>query len=85
VIPATLVGRLARHLSFCGQRIGELLIDALRRCLEGSRRIASRAVIADAANPAAAAFYKRHGFIPLPDFPERLFLPMKTVEGMNLV
>jgi hypothetical protein len=27
----------------------------------------------------AVAFYRHHGFIPLPDFPLTLFLPLATI------
>ena len=48
-IGATLIGRLARDLSFRGQGIGELLLtDALTVALAMSRKIASAAVVVDA-------------------------------------
>jgi predicted GNAT family N-acyltransferase len=82
-LPATLLGRLARSLDFKGQRVGELLLmSALKQSLDHSRRIASMAVVVDAKDEAAKAFYRRYGFLELPDHPNRLFLPMKTVERM---
>lgn len=82
-LPATLLGRLARSLDFKGQRIGELLLmSALRQALDHSKRIASMAVVVDAKDEAASSFYRRYGFLELPDHPSRLFLPMKTVERM---
>jgi hypothetical protein len=33
----------------------------------------------DAKDDAAAAFYRHHGFIPLPDSPLAMFLPLATV------
>jgi hypothetical protein len=48
-LPATLVGRLARDLSFRGQRIGELLlVNALERALFASEQVASITVVVDA-------------------------------------
>jgi predicted GNAT family N-acyltransferase len=83
LIPATLIGRLAISKAFRGQRLGEfLLMDALQRSLEGSERIGSFAVVVDAQDEGAAAFYRKYGFIDLPKVPRRLFLPLKTIERM---
>jgi predicted GNAT family N-acyltransferase len=82
-LPATLLGRLARSLDFKGQRVGELLLmSALKQALAHSRRIASMAVVVDAKDELAKTFYKKYGFLELPDHPNRLFLPMKTVGDM---
>lgn len=79
-LPATLLGRLARSKLFKGQGVGELLlIGALKRALEHSRNIASVAVVVDAIDESARAFYRRYGFIDIPNHPNRLFMPMKTV------
>jgi len=83
VLGATLIGRLARDLSFKGQGIGEiLLIDALKVALAMSRRIASAAVVVDAKDDHAHRFYTGFGFMPFPDAVKRLFLPMLTVEKL---
>jgi predicted GNAT family N-acyltransferase len=83
LLPATLIGRLARSLEFKGQGVGELLImAALKQALDHSRSIASVAVVVDAKDERAKIFYRRYGFIELPDHPRRLFIPMKTVEEM---
>ena len=82
-VPATLLGRLAVSNAYKGQGFGEiLLMDALKRSLEASRKVASFAVIVDAIDENAAAFYRKYGFSGLPDIPRRLFLPMKTIELM---
>lgn len=78
-LPATLLGRLARAGQFKGSGIGDVLImDALHRALEHSRSIASVAVVVDAIDEKARAFYERYGFIDFPNHPNRLFIPMKT-------
>ncbi|MGI8506349.1 MAG: GNAT family N-acetyltransferase [Solirubrobacteraceae bacterium] len=41
---------------------GELLIDALRRCVRGGREFGGRAVVVDAIDPDAEAFYRHFGF-----------------------
>lgn len=83
VVPATLLGRLAVAAALHGRGLGEtLLFDALHRALHQSTRIASAAVIVDAKDDGAAAFYGRYGFLPILDAPRRFFLPMKTIELM---
>ena len=79
-LPATLLGRIARSKEFKGSGLGELLLmGALRRALEHSRNIASVAVVVDAIDEKARAFYRRYGFIDIPNHPNRLFIPMRTV------
>lgn len=83
LVPATLVGRLAVSVKYRGQRLGErLLMDALHRCLMGSRQLASAAVIVDAKDDVAVAFYKKYGFLELPQVVNRLLLPMGTIEKL---
>ena len=83
VVPATLIGRLAVSTAFRSQGLGEvLLIDALKQCLRGSKQVASAAVIVDAKDDPAMAFYKKYGFLELPMIPKRLFLPMATIDQL---
>lgn len=82
-LPATLLGRLARHTSTKGQGVGELLLlDALYRALTMSEQIASAAVVTDAKDQKAVDFYKKYGFIELPKTERRLFLPMASVSTL---
>jgi predicted GNAT family N-acyltransferase len=79
-LPVTLLGRLAVDQSTKGQGLGEhLLLDALRRSLAHADEIAAMAVVVDAKNESAAAFYRHYGFIPLQARPGRLFVPMRLV------
>ena len=79
-LPATLLGRLARSQQFKGMGLGEiLLMGALKRSLEHSKNVASLAIVVDAVDDKARAFCRTYGFLDLPDHPNRLFLPMKTV------
>ena len=81
-IPASLIGRLARSSDFRGTGLGELLLfDACRRSLVNSRELGSWAVIVDAKDAAASAFYQKYGFIEIPET-AKLFLPMATIEKM---
>ncbi len=84
-IPATLLGRLAVSLCHRGRGLGEfLLMDALAVSLRQSRTVASLAVVVEAKDEPARAFYARYGFIPFPESTSRLFLPMKTIERLIL-
>lgn len=79
-VPAVLLGRLARDLQFRGRGCGELLLlDALRRAWRATKQVAAYAVVVDAKDERAEAFYRRYGFENLPEHPNRLFLPMQTV------
>lgn len=79
-IPAVLIARLARDLSFRGQGVGEeLLMDALLRAVSVAEIVAVFAVIVKAKNEKAHDFYQRYGFIPLQDYTDSLFLPIEEV------
>lgn len=75
-IPAALIGRLARDVRARGKGIGELLLaDAIRRVLSAGESLAVFAIIVDAKDDRARAFYESLGFRSLPSRPHRLFLP----------
>jgi GNAT superfamily N-acetyltransferase len=80
-VPCALLGRLAVDAVFHGRRLGEfLIIDAMNRCFTRvASQLAVYAIVTHAKNAAAAAFYRRYEFIPLPARPLTLFLPMATV------
>ena len=85
--PVTLLGRLAVDDSTKGQELGQfLLMDALYRSLQAAANIAAMAVVVDAKDDAAEAFYRHYGFIALQQQEQqqtqRLFLSMKTVAGL---
>lgn len=80
MVPATRIGRLAVSTAFRGRGLGEiLLMDALHRSLTLSRQVASAAVIVDAKDAQAMTFYRKYGFLELPNIAGRHFLPMTTV------
>jgi len=82
-VPVTLLGRLARDMRHKGQGLGELLLmDSLARSLTTSRQVASFAVVVDAIDTEAYAFYQHFEFLPFPDRPDRLFLPMRVIEKL---
>lgn len=77
------MGRLAVDQNFKGQGLGgALLADALDRAIRSE--IAAYALVVDAKDELAAAFYRHHGFIALPDAPLTLFLPLATVRESTL-
>jgi len=81
-LPVTLLGRLAINEKNKGQGLGKLLlIDALKRSFQVSKVIGSMAVIVDPIDENAVKFYKKFGFVLLPDS-EKLFLSMKTIEQL---
>ena len=82
-IPVTLLGRLAVDQKYQGKGIGELLLlDALKRSYDVSANsIASLAIVVDPLDEAAFRFYKKYGFIALPDS-QRMFLTMKTISQL---
>lgn len=83
LMPATLVGRLAVDRRYQGKGCGELLlVDALKRSLVSTKQIGSVAVVVDAIDDGAKAFYAHFQFIPLEGFSHRLFLPMKVIENL---
>ena len=82
-LPVTLLGRLAVDQGMLGEGIGQfLLLDALRRSQEAAVNIAAMAVLVDAKDEAAEAFYRHFSVLPLQQQPRRLFLPMKTITGL---
>lgn len=72
------MGRLAVDQAYKGKGLGgALLADALDRAARSE--IAAFAMMVDAKDEVAAAYYRHHGFIALPESPLTLFLPLATV------
>ena len=81
-VPAIRMGRLAVDEAARGKGLGgALLADALSRSV-GSE-IAGFALVVDAKDDEAAAFYLHHGFVPLADQPRTLFLPVATARAAH--
>ena len=80
-IPAALIGRLAVRSTVQGHGVGKmLLVDAIKRTLAVSEQIAVYAMIVDAIDDNAKAFYEQFGFIRLGQEGSRLFLPLKSMD-----
>lgn len=76
-IPAVRMGRLAVQQAYKGRGLGAaLLSDAIMRVIQSE--IAAYALIVDAKDNEAAAFYSHHGFLELVGESMQLFLPMAT-------
>lgn len=78
-IPTTLLGRLAIDKNYQGQGLGKiLLLDALKRCFEISKKMGSFAVVVDPIDAEAERFYEMYDFIKLPDS-KKMFISIKTL------
>ena len=82
-VPVVHLGRLAVDQNYQGQKLGgSLLADAIARSIESE--IAAYAVVVDAKDKNAVAFYEHFGFLPLSRSPRTLFLPIsKAIKKLN--
>jgi ribosomal protein S18 acetylase RimI-like enzyme len=77
LLPAGLIGRLAVDQRFRGQRLGgALIMDAAVRAARAEPAIF--ALVVDAKDEKAIAFYQHHGFRRFASKPASLFLPIAT-------
>ena len=73
-VPCLLLGQLATDRNWTGKGIGSgLLKHALQRCVNAASLIGGRALIVNAVDTEAAAFWERRGFMPSKDDPLILF------------
>jgi predicted N-acetyltransferase YhbS len=78
-VPVLLLARLALRRDEQGGGLGaDLLRDAMIRAVAGARQYGARAVIVDAIDDRATAFYQRHGFLPFQG--QRLYRRMADIE-----
>jgi GNAT superfamily N-acetyltransferase len=76
-VPVARLGRLAVDRRSQGQGVGAVLLShAVSLALQLSERIGLYALVVDAKDEAAVAFYLRHGFAPFPDRALTLFLTL---------
>lgn len=76
----TLLGRMAVAEKCKGTGLGSLiLLDALHRSFAAAREVASWAVFVEAIDAEAASFYRKYGFLELPEDDLKLYLPMRTI------
>jgi GNAT superfamily N-acetyltransferase len=82
-VPLLLIGRLALDHAFQGIGLGgELIADALQRCLAASEIAGARAVVAHAIDDEAVAFYRHHGFLPSPIGERLMVLPIELARAL---
>ncbi len=76
-IPCFRLGRLACRADRRGEGLGKLLLaGAVERCLRAKQHVAAYALIVDAKDDGAAAFYRHYGFVPCASNPLMLYLPL---------
>lgn len=79
-VPCLLLGQLATDQGWIGRGIGTaLLAHALQRCVLGARLIGGRAVMVNALDDGATAFWRRRGFLPSKDDPNVLFRSISDI------
>ena len=85
LVPTILLGRLACALAVQKAGAGErMLMDALSTAEKTSGRVGPHAVVVDAIDDRAAAFYRKYGFVPIVGQDRRLFLQMATIRTLGL-
>lgn len=76
-IPCFRMGRLACRADEQGHGLGKLLLaSAVDRCLNAREQVAAYALIVDAKNRDAKAFYEHMGFKPFSERALTLYLPL---------
>ena len=76
-VPCFRMGRLACRTDRRGHGFGKLLMGcAVERCLQARKHVAAFALIVDAKNSEARAFYEHYGFTPCVDASMTLYLPL---------
>ena len=79
-IPVILLGQLAVDTGYRGQGLGsDLLVDAAKRALSAADVIGARAIVVQAIDDDAKAFYQRFGFRPFSER-EPLMLVLRFAE-----
>jgi len=78
--PAAKLARLAVARERQRQGLGTLMmVNAIERVISVSENLGIMGFFVDAKNEDAKAYYGQFGFIPLPDNPLELFLPLSTL------
>lgn len=79
-VPCLLLGQLATDRASAGKGIASgLLKHALARSLEAARLVGGRALLVNAVDPDAAAWWRKRGFVPSKDDPLVLFRSMPDI------
>lgn len=79
-VPCLLLGQLATDVNWAGKGVGTgLLKHALQRCVAAADLVGGRALIVNAVDREAAAFWRRRGFLPSKDDPLVLFRSLAEI------
>lgn len=79
-VPCLLLGQLATDVGWAGRGIGTGLVKhALERCVRAAGLVGGRALMVNAIDDDAAAFWRRRGFLPSRDDPLLLFQPIAAI------
>ncbi len=79
-VPCLLLGQLATDVAWAGRGVATGLVKhALERCVIAARLVGGRALLVNALDDEAAAFWRRRGFIPSRDDPLVLFRSMAAI------
>lgn len=79
-VPCLLLGQLATDVGWAGRGIGTGLVKhALERCVQAAALVGGRALMVNAIDYEAAAFWRRRGFLPSKDDPLLLFQPIAAI------
>ena len=83
-VPVFRLGRLAVDRSVQGRGLGgALLLAAGRRCIAVAAEVGGVALLIDAKNDAAAAWYEGYGAVRLDDAPLSLVIPLATIVAVG--
>lgn len=79
-VPCLLLGQLATDVGWAGRGIGTGLVKhALERCVTAASLVGGRALMVNAVDAEAAAFWHRRGFLPSRDDPLILFRSIAAI------
>ncbi len=79
-VPCLLLGQLATDVGWGGRGIGTGLVKhALERCVTAAKLVGGRALMVNAVDQEAAAFWRRRGFVPSKDDPLLLFRSIAAI------
>jgi GNAT superfamily N-acetyltransferase len=79
-VPCLLLGQLATDIGWAGRGIGTGLVKhALERCVTAAGLVGGRALMVNAVDDEAAAFWQRRGFVPSRDDPLVLFRSIAAI------
>lgn len=79
-VPCLLRGQLATDVGWAGRGVGTGLVKhALGRCVQAAALVEGRALMVNAIDDEAAAFWCRRGFVPSKDDPLLLFQPIAAI------